>query len=201
MSTTTRTHQAQQSPCTVSDVIITSELSTRTPVPLDLGRVNQSLHALSKSVSDRDTEGMLRNLVEVAVDVCRAGTAGLSVLERQPDDSIIFRWDAMGGALSAYKGGSTPRDFSPCGITLDRNCPQLFYRPGRYFTYFQAAQPEIVEGLVLPLFLDYSVPYGTLWIASHDDDRRFNSEDVRVMESLCSFTMAAARILGITARN
>jgi hypothetical protein len=32
---------------------------------------------------------------------------------------------------------------------------------------------------------------GTIWIVSHDEDRRFDAEDVRVMESLASCTAAA----------
>ena len=44
----------------------------------------------------------------------------------------IFRWVAATGAMGTYIGGTTPRDFSPCGICLERNCAQLFSHPERY---------------------------------------------------------------------
>lgn len=184
----------------LSDIVITGQLQTRVPVHLDLKKVNASLQELSSYVTQRDIGGMLDKLVLVALDVCNAGTAGLSVLERQPDGALIFRWDALAGALAAFRNGTTPRDFSPCGTTLDRRSPQLFRNPSCYFTYFQQANPQILEGLVLPLYLNNGQPYGTLWIATHDPERQFNSEDVRIMESLCSFTMAAARVLNLRPR-
>ena len=33
---------------------------------------------------------------------------------------------------------------------LERGCTQLYYRPGRFFTYLEKADPPIVEGLVVP---------------------------------------------------
>ena len=99
----------------------------------------------------------------------------------------------MAGVYAGYVGGTTPRDFSPCGTTLDRRSPQLFHYPGRLFTYFQAVEPPLVEGLVLPLTFDH-ISLGTIWIVSHDDERKFDREDVRVMTSLSYFTVAALRV-------
>ncbi|YAG14061.1 hypothetical protein NSTC745_03398 [Nostoc sp. DSM 114161] len=87
-------------------------------------------------------------------------------------------------------GGSTPRNFRPCGVCLEQDVPVLFSYPERYFTYFQEANTPIVKGLVLPLVADSHV-FGTIWITSHDEQRQFDLEDVRVMTSLADFTATA----------
>ena len=99
----------------------------------------------------------------------------------------------MAGALSKHVGGSTPRNFSPCGTTLDRNAPQLFADPGRRFQYFSSIDPRLVEALVIPVYLEGDIP-GTIWIVSHDDEVKFDSEDVRIMTGLAEFTGCALRL-------
>ena len=184
----------------LESVLITNALASRVATDINKELVNATLRQLGHFVENRDPQGLTRTLPDAAMRVCNAGTAGLSVLESQPDGKDIFRWDTVSGMLAQYVGGTTPRDWSPCGTTLDYKSAQLFLYPERYFTYFQQAKPAIVEGLVLPLFRDNRRPFGTLWIASHDPDRKFTISEVNVMASLCSFAMAAARILGVTAR-
>jgi PAS domain S-box-containing protein len=102
----------------------------------------------------------------------------------------VDQTDAIAGALAGYEGGTVPKNFSPCNICLERQAPQLYFYPERYFTDFQRAQPAIVEGLVIPLMTgDRAI--GTIWIASHNETRQFDLEDVRIMTSLADFTAAA----------
>ncbi|WP_242046420.1 PAS domain S-box protein [Calothrix anomala] len=137
-----------------------------------------------------NSQTLLQSLVDIALDLCIAGSTGVSLLEKTPNGEEVFRWNVLAGALAQYLGGTTKRDFSPCGVCLDRGTPQLFSHPERYFTYFQAANTPIVEGLVLPLIGDRHV-FGTIWIMSHDEKRHFDSEDVRIMTSLADFTATA----------
>lgn len=178
---------------TLEDILITDELAlrpARSPAhPAEIA----ALHALAQRLSDCP-ESMLDTLNQVALDLCNAGSAGLSLLETDADGSGIFRWKAIGGALAPFVGGSTPRHFSPCGVVLDRGATQLFLHQSRYFTYFDQASPAIVEGLVVPVYWK-GEPLGTIWIASHDEARRFDAEDVRVMESIAGFTAAALCVL------
>jgi hypothetical protein len=72
--------------------------------------------------------------------------------------------------------------------------PVLFSHPERRFTYFRAAGVPFVEGLVLP-FSVAGRAVGTLWIVTHDESRRFDREDVRVMTQLAAFAgMAYASV-------
>jgi PAS domain S-box-containing protein len=177
---------------TLNDVLMTEELSRRSPRPPDWRSEAQVMQTLARQMAN-DSETMLQSLVDIAVELCQAGTAGVSLLETTPDGAEIFRWTVLAGTLSQYVGGTSPRNFSPCGVCLDRGTPQLFSHPERYFTYFQEANTPIVEGLVLPLMAAHYV-FGTIWILSHDERRHFDREDVRIMMSLADF-MATALLL------
>ena len=173
---------------TLEDILVTGELRRRLAHAPDYPAEIAALHALARCLAAQP-DAMLARLLEMAIALCDAGSAGLSLLEHSATGEL-FRWTHLAGALASYAGGSTPRSFSPCGVCLERGSPQLFSYPGRYFTYFQDASPEIVEGLVIPLSWNGEA-LGTIWIVSHDEARRFDREDVRVMESLASFTAAA----------
>ncbi|GFE70883.1 GAF domain-containing sensor histidine kinase [Chroococcus sp. FPU101] len=173
-------------PVTLNDVIITDELLKRSHRFANLEAENQAMHILIRQMVNQP-EIMLQSLVKMALELCSAGTAGVSLIEVLPTGIKVFRWVALAGALEQYEGDTTPIDFSPCGVCLERNSPQLYSYPERYFTYFQVARPVIVEGLVLPLIANHQ-SLGTLWILSHDEQQRFDSEDVRVMTSLADFT-------------
>lgn len=174
---------------TLDDILITEELSRRTPRPPNLQVENQALHILARQLVNQP-EIMLQSLVDISLDLCCAGSAGVSLLEVLPSGEEVFRWNVLAGTLKEYVGGTTPRNFSPCGTCLDRGSPQLYSHPEWYFTYFQATNTLFVEGLVLPLIAENHA-LGTIWIVSHDEQRHFDSEDVRVMTSLADFTAAA----------
>lgn len=55
-----------------------------------------------------------QRLVEVALKLTGAGSAGLSLVETE-DGKEIFRWIATAGEYARYLRGTMPRDFSPCG--------------------------------------------------------------------------------------
>jgi CheY-like chemotaxis protein len=106
----------------------------------------------------------------------------------------VFRWVALGGAFEGQEGRSTPRFFSPCGLAFDRQAPQLFSYPARYYTYLQGVVPEIVEALVLPL----PDGTGTVWITTHDEAIRFDSEHVRLLPGLATFMATSLKLLRLT---
>jgi PAS domain S-box-containing protein len=174
---------------TLNDILITEELSCRTPRSANLQAENQAMRSLAQQMA-RDSQSLMQTLADTALELCQAGTAGVSLLETIPDGEEIFRWTVLAGTLAHHVGETTPCNFSPCGVCLDQGSPVLFSHPEHYFTYFQAANTPIVEGLVLPLIADSHV-LGTIWILSHDERRQFDSEDVRVMTSLADFTATA----------
>jgi signal transduction histidine kinase len=181
----------------LDDIVITAELSERpTPSPNFHAEI-EAIVTLASQIAN-DPENIWRSLAHEALRLCRAGTAGISLLE--PGSEEIFRWVALAGAYEPHVGRTTPRDFSPCGTCLERGTAQLYRYPGRYFTYFQPVLPPIVEGLVVPIYAA-TRPLGTICIVSHTEDRQFTAEDVRILTSLAHFTAAAWKISSVASEN
>ena len=179
------------------DILITEELGRRRPRAVDTAAEQRAFRELVAVMADESAD-LYQWLADAAVRLCGAGSSGISILNDVPEGAF-FSWDALAGRFEAFRGGRTPRDFSPCGTTLDRGAPQLFDRPARLFTYFESAQPAIVEGLVIP-FSAVGGTQGTIWVVSHDEKRRFDNEDVRVMSDLADYCRAASDILVLRRR-
>ena len=76
--------------------------------------LDQALAVLAREMTE-NPRSMLQRLVETALHLCRADTAGLSLLEGD-----VFRWEAVAGAFASYRDGTMPRAASPCGVCIDR---------------------------------------------------------------------------------
>ena len=164
----------------LDDVLITAELARR-PAPLpDYEAESRALTALA--VREGSPQSMLQRVSETALNLCRAGSAGISILE--PDDKDgVFRWDAVSGEFSPQVGRRFSRQACPCGTVFDRNTILLFAYPERHFDYGGVIDPAIVEVLLVP-FSSGEQPVGTLWVMAHSPSRRFDTEDQRVLTSL-----------------
>ena len=175
----------------LDDVLITPQLHTRNIRATDLRRENAALHNLVRMLL-RPPQELMNKLLQTALELCAAGSAGISVIDSE--QSQVFKWVAMAGKYADYVGGTTPRDFSPCGTTAAAGSPQLFYLPARLFTYFEQATPSIVEGLVIPFEIP-NRPTGTIWIVLHDEETRFDLEDARIMTALSGYAAVAVHRL------
>jgi signal transduction histidine kinase len=130
-------------------------------------------------------------LLQHAMELCGADTAGLSLLETTADGQQVLQWTNLAGTLKAHVGKVTARDFSPCGVCLDRKAPQLLRCPARHFQYLNDVDIPIVEALVIPLISIEGQPLGTIWLLSHHEGDKFDSEDVRIMTSVAEFASSA----------
>ena len=132
---------------------------------------------------------ILQKLAETALTLCRAHSAGLSLLE-EGDQKTNFHWRAIAGVWASHVGEGTPRDFGPCGTVLDRNAALMCSHPERDFPYFGEVTPLLEEGLLIPFYIKGEA-VGTIWVVAHDASRRFDAEDLRVMTDLSDFAAAA----------
>ena len=180
-------------PTTLEDILITEELLSRSRKQRRSEKEAECLRQLAEAVSVFP-ENLIDTFLKMPLELCGAGTSGLSLLETNASGEQIFRWTNLAGKLANCVGGTTPRNFSPCGVTLDRNSPQLFSYPARYFEYFKQVDVPIVEGLVIPFHVGNKTE-GTVWIVSHDKESRFDYEDVRIMTSLTEFTGCALHLI------
>src|SRR5262249_33567453 len=118
-------------PASLDDVLITAELARRPTRLPDYEAEARALTALAEAMAE-SPETILQKLVETALGLCRADSAGISVLE--PGGAAgVFRWSAIAGQLASHIGGQVPREGSPCGTVLDRNASLLFAYPERHF--------------------------------------------------------------------
>ena len=77
-------------------------------------------------------ETILKELVNAAVDLCGADSAGISVEREDRTDADFYHWVATAGQYSQFLNAVLPRYPSACGICLDRGKPQRF-RVGQAF--------------------------------------------------------------------
>jgi hypothetical protein len=176
----------------LADVVVTEQLKTRGARPRDLESENEFLHSLAQHLLT-DPDRILERSIRAAARLCGAGSAGVSLLEPEQGNEV-FRWAALGGAFEGQEGRATPRFFSPCGLAFDRQAPQLFSHPARYYTCLHGAAPEIVEALIVPL----PDGTGTIWVVTHDEETRFDGEHVRLLTGLATFMSGALQLLRLT---
>jgi PAS domain S-box-containing protein len=174
-------------PAALEDVLIAPELARRPTRNPNYEAENRALTALAEGMAA--PQSILQKLVETALDLCRADSAGISILE--PGGATgIFRWHAIAGAFASHVGEGIPREASPCGLVLDRDAWLLFAYPERHFQYGIAVNPPIVEALVVPFHVGGN-PGGALWAIAHTPSRQFDIEDLRLLTSLSRFAAAA----------
>jgi signal transduction histidine kinase len=167
---------------TLEDVDIRSELQSRPARPPNYENEDRVLAVLAKEMAE-NPRNMLQKLVEVAVQLCAADTAGISLLEGD-----VFRWEAVAGVFASYRNGTMPRAASPCGVCIDRNSTQLMHLADRCFPALKA-EPRFVEALLIP-FHHQGKPVGTVWVVAHTFERKFDRQDERIMRTLSQFASA-----------
>jgi PAS domain S-box-containing protein len=173
-------------------MVSATDLNRRPSRLPDYAAENRALVALAQEMATAPSE-ILPKLAETALTLCRAHSAGFSLLEDR-DQKRNFRWHAVVGKWASHVGRSTPRDFGPCGTVLDRNAAMLCSHPERDFPYLGEVSPLLDQGLLIPLYVDGEA-VGTIWVISHDESRRFDAEDLRVMTNLGNFAGAAYKTL------
>ena len=171
----------------------TEELHRRPSRPPDHEKENRALVALAQALADSPGT-ILQTLADTILEVFQADSAGLSLLTTH-DGGKRFYWPAIAGRWNPHIGGGTPRNFGPCGDVLDRNIPLLFRHFERRYTYFQPITPPAEECLLVPFYVEGKA-VGTIWAIAHDDRRKFDAEDERLLSSLGKFASSAYQIHG-----
>jgi PAS domain S-box-containing protein len=172
----------------VDDVLITSELANRPSRTPDYEIESQSLGLLAQEMAT-NPGGVLQKCAELVMELCHADSAGISILE-PGGTSGMLRWQAAAGAFAPNLHGTMPREASPCGTVMERNCVLLFNKAERFFPALQGVEPRIYENLLAPWHVKGKA-VGTIWAIKHTADGRFDAEDARVLQSLARFAAAA----------
>src|SRR4030088_227242 len=105
----------------------TDELLRRPSRPPDYAAENQAIVSLTKEMAT-SPEGILQRLAATALSLCRAHSAGLSLLE-DGDGKSNFHWRAIAGRGTPHIHGLPPPDFGPCGTVLDQGVAMVCSYP------------------------------------------------------------------------
>lgn len=168
------------------------ELSSRPARQSDLASENAALVRLARAQTG-SRAALLDEISQIALSLCDAGSAGISLIEGA-GENVRFRWLAVSGACADLRGKTTAWDECPCGVTLEAGEPQLFVQPQDLFTCLRFPNVQVPEGLVVPITGDVE-QLGAIWVMSHDQQRRFDREDVRLLSNLAVFAGAALTLV------
>jgi len=172
-----------------SKVFITDELESRPIERADFLKEKIAIQDLAaRMVTDPDA--VLPRFVRLAMQMTGGESAGLSIHD---EAGKVFRWIHMCGELAAFEGATTPRNYSPCGVTLDALRPTLARHPEWAYSWVSDANIELPEVLLVPLSIGGSEPLGTLWIASKTEGH-FTSEHARIATELATFVGIAMHV-------
>jgi signal transduction histidine kinase/CheY-like chemotaxis protein len=170
----------------------TDELTRRPARAADHAAENRALVALARAQAGPRSE-FLQAIADTALALCRAGSAGISLVEG-PDDNRVFRWLAVAGLCAGLRGHTTAWDECPCAVTLEAGTPQLFVDPQAQFSCLAFPGVDLPEGIVVPIKTE-NAELGAIWVMSHTEDCRFDLEDVRLLSNLAVFAGSALTIV------
>jgi len=169
----------------LESLLITDELGKRPSRSPDLEAEGRALVAIAQHMAESPRTA-LEKLVEVARDVLRAGSVGVSFVSK---DKSGFFCPAIAGAWKAHID-CVRQTWGPCRLVLASNEVLLFQRPERYYTHLMPISPPIEELLLAPFHVEGRA-MGTIWAMAHDPVRTFDAEDARLLQDLGRFTAVA----------
>ncbi len=182
----------------LDEIDATALLHTRPRREPDWRREAEALGKLA-DVFANAPQSLAQSLAETALEVTGAHASGIS-LDEKGSVPAVFRWVATAGTYARYQNGTMPRHFSPCGVVVERNAAVLMRDMRRLYTYIDGALDDIPREVLLVPFHRGGEPVGTVWVVRHDDERGFDNEDLRMMQTLTRFAGAAVESAGLVRR-
>ncbi|MGV6874001.1 sensor histidine kinase [Pseudochelatococcus sp. B33] len=174
--------------------VITRELAVRPQRTLDPREEIDALQDLAWQMLERP-DSFLPYLVQTALRIADAHSAGISLHEPDSKDGDVFRWHYLTGECAPFIGRTTPRRSSPCGLCLDEGGPVLIAFPEELCSDYAVPGLVSYEALLVPIYLAGDRPLGALWVISHQEERRFDGVDARVLSELATFAGIALKMI------
>jgi DNA-directed RNA polymerase specialized sigma24 family protein len=134
---------------------------------------------------------ILQELVNAAVELCGADSAGISLETDEKDDANYYHWVATAGQYNGFLNAVLPRYPSACGICLERGKPQLFRVRQRFFDIMGIDAPLVTDGILLPWQVEET--RGTIFIMAHGRTEAFDRDDGQMMRVLADIAAMAIR--------
>jgi RNA polymerase sigma factor (sigma-70 family) len=174
----------------VLDLDTHTEFTARSLHPRDITMQMEGLRRLTHSFV-RSPDTILQELVNAAVDLCGADSAGISLETEEKSDANFYHWVATAGQYNGFLNAVLPRYPSACGICLERGKPQLFRVRQRFFDIMGIEAPLVTDGILLPWQVEDT--RGTIFIMAHGRTAAFDKDDGQMMRVLADFAAMAVR--------
>jgi hypothetical protein len=134
---------------------------------------------------------VLQELVNAAVEVCGADSAGISIEKDDGTDQEFYHWLATAGQYSEFFNAILPRYPSACGICLERGRPQIFRVGQRFFDLLGIQAPLVTDGILFPWAVEGT--QGTIFVMAHGRTEAFDQNDWHMMQVLADFAATGVR--------
>jgi GAF domain-containing protein len=174
----------EQTGLEVTDIRDNPEYATRRVHLHDIGVQMDGMRRIAQAFVEHP-ETIHQELVNTALELCEADSAGISIERPDHPDENFYHWIATAGQYSGFLDAVLPRFPSACGICLERGRPQLFRVGPRFFDLLGVEAPVVKDGILLPW--EVNEIRGTIFIMSHSETEAFDLSDCRVMEVLADF--------------
>jgi hypothetical protein len=158
----------------------------------DIALQAEGMRRLARAFVDRP-DTILQELVNAAVELCGADSAGISIEKEGGTDKEFYHWVATAGQYSSFLNAVLPRYPSACGLCLERGQAQHFRVGQRFFDIMGIEAPLVTDGILLPWRVEET--RGTIFVMAHGRTEAFDNEDAGVMQLLADFAAMGFRQL------
>jgi hypothetical protein len=156
----------------------------------DIGTQMTGLQRISRALLENPPT-ILQELVQSAVELCGADSAGISIERENGGDNDFYHWVATAGTYSGFLGAILPRYPSACGLCLERGNAQHFTVTKKFFDILGVEAPVVTDGILLPWETEDT--RGTIFVMAHDRLEAFDENDARLMTMLADFAAMGFR--------
>ena len=156
----------------------------------DIGMQLAGLQRLSKAMLEQPGT-VLQELVNAAVDLCGADSAGISIEKEDGSEEQFYHWIATAGDYSGFMNAVLPRYPSACGLCLERGHAQHFTVTKKFFDILGVEAPLVTDGILLPWHAEGT--RGTIFVMAHGRQEAFDHNDARLMTMLADFAAMGYR--------
>ncbi len=174
----------EQTGLEVHDLRCDAAFETRSLHVRDIGMQMAGLQRLSRALLEQP-DTILQELVDAAVDLCDADSAGISIEKEDGNDQEFYHWIATAGEYSGFLNAILPRYPSACGVCLERGHAQHFTVSKRFFDILGVEAPLVTDGILLPWKTEDT--RGTIFVMAHGRTEAFDENDARLMTMLADF--------------
>ena len=137
------------------------------------------------SILVNEPENVLQYMVDSAIALCNADSAGVSLEEIDDLGDTRYHWVAVAGEYRNFLDSLLPSAPSACGVCLDRNRPQLIRATQRFFDILGVTAAPVSDGVLLPW--SSGDLRGTIWILAHTRAEAFDQHDLSIMQVFASY--------------